>query len=125
MEKRISFQNMEHSDPLEAHARQKLEKINEILTNGEEPSPFFVEIWLKAHKTHPHHGVELHLKLQDLDFHAHDEGVDMYVMIDNTIDKIIGQVTEARDIMRAKVKRKHMAETEKGMFAEDKYTLGD
>ena len=34
MNRKISFQNMDHSDPIEAHANQKLDKISELVDAG-------------------------------------------------------------------------------------------
>ena len=50
MEIKISFHNMEHSEPLDKHSRQKLEKLNELLNKEAENPPFFVEFWLKSNK---------------------------------------------------------------------------
>jgi ribosomal subunit interface protein len=116
---------MEHSSPLESHAHQKIEKIKSMFSDAEAVTPFFVELWLKAHKTHPHHGAELHLKAGELDLHAHEEGTDMYVVVDNTIDKIVEQIKKHRALMKNKSKRDHKEESEKGLFTDDKYTLGD
>jgi ribosomal subunit interface protein len=113
---------MNHSDPIEKHARQKLEKLHELLKRDDQKPPFFVEFWLKANKLHPHHRTELHLKTSTLDLHAHDEGTDMYVSIDNTIDKMVKLVTKQKKINLDKQRK---SQTEKKSFtdSEDKYTL--
>jgi ribosomal subunit interface protein len=113
---------MEHSTPIEEHTREKLEKLHDLLKKEEQVPPFFVEFWLKANKLHPHHSAELHLKTAQLDLHSHDEGTDMYVAIDNTIDKMVALVRKEKAKNRDKY---HKAEKEKNKFtdSEDKYTL--
>ncbi len=120
MQKKITFEGMPHSAPLEAHALEKLEKIHDLLKRAEEATPFFVELWLKSHKTHPHHIAELHLKTPRFDLHAHDEKVDIYVALDNSIDKIVEQLKK----VRSKEQDKQQKEVnEKREFVDDKYTL--
>ncbi len=115
---------MTHSDPLEAHANLKLDKIMDMLKEGEEPTPLYLEVWLKAHKKHPHHGAELHLKTPRFDLHAHDEGTDIYVVLDNAIDKMIELFKKAK---RKALDKEHKEGNEKAQFAadQDKYTLSD
>lgn len=119
MKVRINF-NMTHSDPVEQHAREKLEKLHELLKKEDHNPPFFVEMWLTAKKPHPHHKAELHLKTSSLDLHSHDEITDMYVAIDNAIDKMVKLVRKHKSIQKDKQKK---AESEKKKFADDKYTL--
>ncbi len=110
---------MPHSDPLEQHASQKLDKIKDFLKD-ETATPFFVELFLKANKQHPHHRAELHLKTPKYDLNAHDEGADMYISIDNAIDKVV------KLLKKEKVKQKdkdQKVETEKSKFISDKYKL--
>lgn len=87
MKKKISFHNMPHSNPLEEHTNQKLDKIQSFVDDS--IRPFLVEVWLKANKSHPHHSVEIHLKTPSFDLHSHEEGTDMYVAVDIAIDKIV------------------------------------
>lgn len=95
MKKKISFHNMPHSDPLEQHTHQKLEKVGVFVDDT--IRPFHVEVWLKANKTHPHHAVEIHLKTPMFDLHAHKEGVDMYVVVDQAIDKIVALLIKEKE----------------------------
>ena len=121
MQKKITFENMEHSSPLEAHANEKLEKILEFL-DEKDRTPMFIELWLKSFKTHPHHGVELHLKTPRFDLHAHDEGTDIYVVLDMTIDKMVELLKQAK--AKAKDKEKKAGTEKKEFYDEDdKFTL--
>lgn len=120
MQVKISFHNMPHSKPLEQHAKQKLEKVNELLNPIKNMSPFFIELWLKANKLHPHHSAELHLKTPNCNLHSHNEGADMYAVIDNTIDKMISLVKKEKTKLKDK---KTKPETDKTDFSNDKYNL--
>jgi len=122
MKKKISFQNMEHSKSLELHADEKLEKVLDILKIDQMPTPVNIEIWLKAQKLHPNHVAEIHLKTPRFDLHAHDTGKDMYIAVDNAIDKIVALYKKMKE--KGQDKRKKV-ENEKRKFASDKYTLGD
>lgn len=122
MQIKISFHNMDHSTPIENHTKEKLEKLHELLKKEDENPPFFVEFWIKANKLHPHHATKLHLKTAKLDLIAQDEGTDMYVAIDNTIDKMVSLVRKHKEKEKDKRKKPN---TEKATFtdSEDKYTL--
>ena len=86
---KVSFKNMPHSNPMELHANQKLAKVFDLLKNQAEATPFNIELWLKANKQHPHHSANLHIKTAFFDLNSHDEGPDMYVVIDNAVDKMV------------------------------------
>lgn len=109
---KISFHNMSHSQPMEDHAQEKLQKIVEIC--GTDQSPLNIELWLKANKLHPHHSAELHVKTAKFNLNAHDEGTDMYIVIDNTIDKMVGLLKKDKERSREKY---HKPETEKKNFS--------
>ena len=120
MERKISFHCMDHSDPLEQHANQKLDKLEELLNKEENHTPFYIEMRMTANKLHPHHHVELHLKTPRFDLNAHDEGTDMYVMVDNSIDKMVSLVKKETERERDKERK---GGNEKSDFSSDKYNL--
>ena len=122
MNKKISFHNMDHSDPLEQHARAKIAKIEELLKREKNHSPMNLELRLTSNKPHPHHHAELHVKTPRFDLNSHDEGPDMYIIVDNTIDKMVKLIKKHKDISRTKNKS---ISTEKTGFASDKYSLSD
>lgn len=111
---KITFQGMPHSDPLEAHSREKLAKIEEILRGQADATPFNIELWLKANKLHPHHRAELHVKTPIFNCNAHDEGPDMYISVDNAIDKVIKQLKKGKERM---LDKHHKPETDKKNFS--------
>lgn len=99
---KISFLNMEHSDLLEQHTRQKLERLFELLRSEVDSTPFLVEIVLRANALHPHHSVEFHLRTKHFDLNAHEEGADMYVAVDDTIDKMAMLVKKDKEKLQDK-----------------------
>ena len=86
---------MPHSDPLEEHTLQKIQKIRTFVDDS--VRPFNLEIWLKANKTHPHHAVEIHLKTPSFNLHTHEEGVDLYVATDHAIDKLVHLLVKEKE----------------------------
>ena len=120
MKRQITFHNMSHSEPMEAHANEKLNKLEEFLKDPEFTTPMNIQLWLKANPQHPHHAVELLLKTPQLSLEAHDEGTDMYVTIDNTIDKMVKLLVKEK---KKNIDKRQKVETEKTAFADDKYSL--
>jgi ribosomal subunit interface protein len=102
---KISFHNMDHSDPMENHIRQKLQKVSDLLKQEENLTPLLAEFWLKANKQHTHHEAEFHLKTPRLNLHTHDSGPDMYIVIDNTIDKMVAQLKKEKELNRDKYRK--------------------
>ncbi len=113
MEKKITFQGIEHSSPLEEHVHKKLDKVEELLKSDSAKGPFFATLTFKAGLQHPHHYIELHVKTSHFDLHTHDEGVDMYVLVESVIDKMVHRIRKEK----GKLKDKHQKiETEKTIF---------
>ncbi len=94
MHKRITFRNMDHSDPMEAHVNKQLEKIEAFLKR--EPSPIYIDIVLTAAKIHKHPHAEIHVKTPHFDCFSEYEhtGTDMYEAIDRVIDAMYRQLKE-------------------------------
>lgn len=111
---KITFQQMEHSDPLEQHIHQKLERIHEILKDEAQTTPFSLEIWLKAHSQHQHHAMEFHIRTKHFNLNAHDQGPDLYEVADSCIDKMFGQIRKEKQKLRD-AHQKH--ENEKTRFS--------
>lgn len=120
MNTKISFKNMPHSEPLEQHASQKLEKLKEYIKDADTVTPFNVELHLKANKLHPHHEAELLLKTPRFNLNASDKGTDMYIVIDNVIDKMVTIIKKEKEKRSDKSQNN---ETEKSKFGSDKYKL--
>ena len=111
---------MPHSEPLEQHASQKLEKLKEYIKDADTVTPFNVELHLKANKLHPHHAAELLLKTPRFNLDTHDEGTDMYIVIDNVIDKMVSIIKKEKE---KRSDKDHKNETDKTKFGSDKYKL--
>ena len=115
---KISFQNMEHSNPLEEHAREKLGKLTHVLENAENMHPFNIEFHLRANKLHPHHEAHLHVKTSQFDLNAQEEGTDMYIVVDNTVDTMVALLKKEKE---KKNDRSRKFENEKNKFGSDKF----
>lgn len=105
---------MPHSDGIDQHAREKLEKIKTFLRRTEEIHPILAELFLNAHTQHAHHDVELRVKSGDIAVAAHETGADMYLAIDTVIDKIITQIKKAKE---RNDDRHHKVKNDKNSFA--------
>ena len=72
--------------------------------------------------THKNSTVEIHLKTPQVDLNAHDEGNDLYVVLDNVIDKVISLLKKHKE---KNIDKQRKAKNEKRAFIEDddKYTL--
>jgi ribosomal subunit interface protein len=83
MNKNITFRDIEHTDGLENHVQQKLERIEKFLKN--EQDPVVIDFVLEPHRTHSHHIVELLIKSPHYHVTVKEEGPDMYQVIDHVI----------------------------------------
>lgn len=113
MNTKITFHGMPSSAPLEQHAREKVKKCIDLIEGQAEHLPFFIEFWLKANKQHPHHAAELHVKTGRLDLNTHEEGTDLYMVIDNTVDKMVALIKKEKERLLDKT---HKPDTEKQRF---------
>ena len=120
MDRKLTFHGMEHSEPMERHTHEKLDKIEELLKDPEWTTPKFLEFFLNSQPQHPHHSAELHLKTPQFDLVTHYEGVDMYFVIDNVIDKMVTVLKKEKKKVQDKEQK---VENEKKDFSDDKYTL--
>ena len=106
---------MPHSDALESHAHEKATKIQTLFKHSRADHPLFVELFLNAQTSHTtHHTVECNLKIDHLRLSTHDQGSDMYTVIDRTIDKMVAMVKKEKAKMDD---RKHRVMTEKAAFS--------
>lgn len=106
---------MPHSNALEAHVRDKMEKIKTLFKHSRVDHALFAELFLNAQTAHTtHHTVELRIKTNQFNLTTHDEGTDMYVVCDRTIDKMVAMIKKEK----AKAgDKKHRVQTEKTAFA--------
>ncbi len=120
MKIKITFHGMDHSNPMENHAKEKLSKIDELLKTSNWETPKHLELWLNSNPQHPHHSAELHLKTPQFDLNTHYEDTEMYLVIDTVIDKMIKLLIKEKQKVTDK---KQKVDTSKKDFANDKYDL--
>lgn len=100
---------MEHSDPMEAHARQQLEKIVTFLKNEREP--IYIELVLEPSKVREHSRVELLVKTPHYDRISSREytGDTFYVTLDHVIDVMYHELHEdkRRELNMRKMRGRH------------------
>ncbi|MBN1549433.1 HPF/RaiA family ribosome-associated protein [Candidatus Babeliales bacterium] len=94
MNKRITFRHMEHSNHLENHAEQQLEKIMGLLST--EKTPILVDLILEAHKLRGHNKVDFHVKTPNVDFFVSDEAPDMEQLVSSVIDTMYHKLREEK-----------------------------
>lgn len=92
--RKISFQHMEHSDALEAHANERIDKIQTLLEGTGLPQS--VEVRFKFNPHGAHHEVEVHLVSKEVKTDAHKTGPEMYIILDQAMDKVTELVKKAK-----------------------------
>lgn len=113
MNTKISFHHMPHSDALEEHSRNRLAKIETLFKHAKD-QPLFMELFLHAQPSHvQHHKAELHVKTNNLNITTHDEGPDMYAVVDTTVNRMVSQIKKEKDKAGDK---KHRVMNEKAAF---------
>ena len=100
MKTKINFHNMDHSENLESHTLKKLQKLEEFCTDA--ALPLYAEVWLKAENTRPHHKADVNVKVNKLDLHTSSESRDLYVAIDEAIDKMVTVLKKTKAIEQDK-----------------------
>lgn len=104
MNKRITFRNMDHSGPMEAHANQQLAKIEKFLES--ERSPVLINLTFMPSHVHEHHCVELMVKTPNYDrvVKYEKQGMDFYKVIDHVIDTMYRLLHEDKERHADKLK---------------------
>ncbi len=81
------FVHMDSSPLIEAHAREKVAKLQALLTHN---NPVRIKFTFTANHAHNNlRHIELHLSASKLNIQTHEEGQDMYGHINGVIDKMI------------------------------------
>lgn len=91
----ITFQNCESSVAMEKHINEQLAKIVHFLRN--EPTPVYIEIFIRPGRTHAHHQVDFVLKSPHYALMTQDEGPKIYQILDNVIDTMYAQLRKEKD----------------------------
>jgi ribosomal subunit interface protein len=85
MNKKITFRGMDSSPVMEKHVQQQLRKIEGFLEH--ERLPVKIEVILEAHHIHAHHKAEIRISAPDYHILMHEEGADLYKLIDAVLDR--------------------------------------
>ncbi len=91
----VTFQNCDSSVIMEQHIRDQLAKIVRFLEN--EPTPVYIEIFVKPSKVHANHRIDFVLKSPNYALDVHDEGPKIYQVLDNVIDTMYAQLRKEKD----------------------------
>lgn len=95
MHKRIMFRCMAHSQAIENYIFKKIGKLDKFFKR--EPLPISIDIVLEPHREK--HFYKVACTIDSVHYHktVHNQGMDMYVMIDETIRKIIKDITRRKE----------------------------
>jgi len=95
MHKRITFRSMAHSDAIENYIHKKIVKIEKYFKR--EPQPIYIDIILEPHREK--HFFKVEFKVNSYHYHVvvKTEGMDMYMMIDDAITRIIKEITRKKE----------------------------
>ena len=95
MHKRIMFRCMSHSDAIEKYISKKIEKLDKFFKRNVQP--VFIDIVLEPH--HQKHFYKIACKINSTQYHTsiHSQGMDMYMMIDEAVRKIIKDITRRKE----------------------------
>lgn len=95
MHKRIMFRCMAHSDAIEKYISNKLSKLDKFFKRNS--SQASIDIVLESH-CHKHwYKVACTINSQQYHKTIHRQGMDMYMMIDQAIHKIIKDITRKKE----------------------------
>lgn len=91
----IHFQNSDSSQVMEDHIHEQLEKIKHFLE--QEPTPIFIEIFVRPAPTHDHNEIDFALKSPNYDLFVKKEGPEIYKVLDEVIDTMYLQLRKFKD----------------------------
>lgn len=97
MNKRIFFHEMERSIGLENYANEHLEGIINFLKNEREP--IYLDLTLDAGRPHAHNRVELRIKSPNYELICHEEGPEIYKVLDSVIDRMLYQLRQKKELL--------------------------
>lgn len=95
MNKKINFRGLDHSEALDNHIHQQLEKVEALLEN--EPTPITIDVTVEYHDTHAHNKVIAHVSTPHFKCHADHEGPDVYAEINEVIDRLYTQLKTQKE----------------------------
>ncbi|MBT3455500.1 ribosome-associated translation inhibitor RaiA [bacterium] len=91
----VTLRGMDSSPVIEEYIGSSIEKVTRLLKR--ETSPISIEIVLEAARKHHHHRAEIILKSPHYDLFSHFECPEMYLAIDKAVDRMVHEVTKAKE----------------------------
>jgi len=91
----ITFQNCDTSEIMEKHIHEQLAKIVRFLEK--ESTPIYIDVIIQPARTHAHHQVQVLLKSPNYDLVTHDEGPEIYQVLDTVIDTMYARLRKEKD----------------------------
>jgi len=110
LERKIAFLHMAHSDALEAHANQRIDKIEKLLEGSGLPQS--VEVHLKCQPHGKFHEVDVHLISKDIKTNASASNAEMYLALDEAIERVIETIKRQRGKQLDSEHKPHTAKTD-------------
>ncbi len=111
---------MPHSEALEDHANSKIDKLEKLLAGTGLPQEIEVHIKYNPHRAH--HEIEINLNSKEIRTEAHSVNSEIYIAVDEAMEKIIEAVRRSKDRHTTEMHRK---ETEKKLFYDEELGLDD
>lgn len=95
MNKRIVFQGIEKTQPMEETCNKHLKKIEHFLEN--ERTPIFIDLVLQPSKVHAHHYVELRVKTPHYNKISSYEGPEFYDVVNRVVDIMYRELLQCKN----------------------------
>lgn len=92
----ITFRGEHEESPvIREHIYKGLERVEKLV--AKEPSPIFVEVVIEPHFTHHHHKIEIRFKSPHYEIFMHDEGPELYVMLDALLRGLYDRICQQKE----------------------------
>ncbi len=114
IERKYTFHQMQHSDALEKHASERVDKIEKLLVHVDKPKS--IEVFFNTNAHGSQFSVEIHLVSKEIRAEAHATDFDAYKALDDAMEKITHSIKKAREII---VDEHHKVDTPKKDFYKD------
>ncbi len=110
LKKQYTFLHMSHSDGLESHANEKLEKLEKLL--GDQELPQNLEVRFKSNPHGASNEVELKLSTKHFKNCFVATGADVYEALDEAIEKTTSWVKKEKDKLKTKHRKVKTAKSD-------------
>lgn len=110
IKRKIAFHNMDHSDALEKHANERIDKIQVLLEGTGLPQS--IEVRFKFNPHGAHHEIEVHLVSKEITTDSHASNSEMYAALDEAMDRITDLVKKSKSRHRDEHHKVHNEKTD-------------